>query len=137
MLSASSLLGTKFDVKAAALDGLAMRQEAHAQNLANVDTPGYRRKTVDFESTLQEMVNAGRSRSFGSGVGDAARGAEMPTFRMVDAGGEPWTNGAAPHNRARETSEAIEDSIRFRVLSQATGKSITELKGVISEMGRA
>lgn len=42
-----------------ALDGMMKRNEAIANNIANVNTPGYKREYVDFESVLQnktEMV---------------------------------------------------------------------------------
>ena len=38
------------------LSGLALRREAIAQNIANIDTPGYRRKTVNFESELRRST---------------------------------------------------------------------------------
>lgn len=37
-----------------ALHGAAVRQAAIAENLANVNTPGYRRKDADFHGVLQE-----------------------------------------------------------------------------------
>lgn len=44
----------------AALDGLTRRQEAVASNIANVDTVGYRRKSVTFESALKDSIAAAR-----------------------------------------------------------------------------
>ncbi len=44
----------------AALDGLTRRQEAVASNIANVDTVGYRRKSVTFESALKDRIAAAR-----------------------------------------------------------------------------
>lgn len=41
----------------AGLDAMALRQKAIADNTANAQTPGYRRKVVDFENKLQEAVN--------------------------------------------------------------------------------
>jgi flagellar basal-body rod protein FlgB len=38
------------------LDAGAMRGRAIAENLANVDTPGYQRKEVDFEEQLQKAL---------------------------------------------------------------------------------
>lgn len=38
------------------LDAWAMRQRAHAQNIANAETPGYHRVVVDFESKLREAL---------------------------------------------------------------------------------
>ena len=43
-----------------ALSGAARRQSAIAANLANVNTPGYRRQDVDFHSELQHAFAAGR-----------------------------------------------------------------------------
>ena len=42
-----------------ALSGAALRQEALAENLANVNTPGYRRRDVDFQSALRSAMEGG------------------------------------------------------------------------------
>lgn len=42
-----------------ALSGAALRQEAIATNLANVNTPGYRRQDVNFADALQRAFSAG------------------------------------------------------------------------------
>jgi flagellar basal-body rod protein FlgB len=42
-----------------ALSGASLRQTAIAQNIANVNTPGYRRQEVDFESALQAAWDKG------------------------------------------------------------------------------
>ncbi|GAB4326145.1 MAG: flagellar basal body rod protein FlgB [Dehalococcoidia bacterium] len=38
------------------LDGLARRREAVADNIANIDTPGYRRREVNFEVELRRAM---------------------------------------------------------------------------------
>ena len=43
-----------------AIHGSGLRHEALAENLANVNTPGYRRQDVDFHSALQAAMPAGR-----------------------------------------------------------------------------
>jgi len=40
-----------------ALNGLARQGEMVGQNLANVDTPGYKAQNVDFKSALKRAVN--------------------------------------------------------------------------------
>ncbi|ADL13154.1 flagellar basal body rod protein FlgB [Acetohalobium arabaticum] len=40
-----------------ALDGLQQRQEAISNNIANVDTPDYKRKDVNFKSELKTALN--------------------------------------------------------------------------------
>jgi flagellar basal-body rod protein FlgB len=44
---------------ARALTGSSMRQQAIAQNIANVNTPGYRRQDVDFQSALHAAWDQG------------------------------------------------------------------------------
>ena len=39
-----------------AMDGLLERQRAIGANIANVETPGYQRKEVAFESQLSEII---------------------------------------------------------------------------------
>ena len=38
------------------LDAQAMRQRAHTQNIANAETPGYKRVAVDFEDQLKSVL---------------------------------------------------------------------------------
>ena len=60
------------EVLAASMRGLGLRQQAIAQNVANADTPGYRRVDVQFESALASAL----------GQGDAA--AALPDPRLDD-----------------------------------------------------
>lgn len=46
-----------------ALDGLSQRHKAIASNLANVDTPGYRRRDVSFEGALEKAMQATESQT--------------------------------------------------------------------------
>jgi flagellar basal-body rod protein FlgB len=41
-----------------ALDAQATRQRAHVQNIANAETPGYKRVAVDFEEQLKSVLSA-------------------------------------------------------------------------------
>ncbi|QIG42470.1 flagellar biosynthesis protein FlgB [Nocardioides anomalus] len=51
--------GSVLNVLATALDGLTTRSEVIADNIANVDTPGFRASTVEFESSLRDAVAKG------------------------------------------------------------------------------
>ena len=42
-----------------ALNGLSMRQQAIADNVANLNTPGYKAAKVSFESELQRQLQTG------------------------------------------------------------------------------
>ena len=47
----------------AALRGLSLRQRTIADNIANVETPGFLAGRVDFETSLREATAAGRPTS--------------------------------------------------------------------------
>jgi flagellar basal-body rod protein FlgB len=47
------------DLLEAGLRGTSLRQSAIANNLANIDTPGYRRQDVQFENVLAKAMESG------------------------------------------------------------------------------
>jgi flagellar basal-body rod protein FlgB len=47
------------DLLSTALNAYSLRQKAIASNVANVDTPGYKRLEVPFEEQLQKAQNSG------------------------------------------------------------------------------
>lgn len=53
-----------------AADGAWARNEAIANNIANVDTPGYKRQDVSFETELQHALKASRYKSLDEKVSD-------------------------------------------------------------------
>jgi flagellar basal-body rod protein FlgB len=48
-----------------ALSGSALRQQAIASNIANVNTPGYRRQDVDFQTALHQAWDQGETKAEG------------------------------------------------------------------------
>jgi flagellar basal-body rod protein FlgB len=56
----SSLDGTQAILEAA-MRGAWQRQSLLTNNMANVDTPGYQREELDFQSTLQGALAGGES----------------------------------------------------------------------------
>ena len=59
-----------------AIQGSALRQQALAENIANVNTPGYKRQDVDFHSALQAAMPMGSdavaATPFATAVDDSA-----------------------------------------------------------------
>lgn len=51
------------DVMGKALDGLSKRHQAIAGNLANVDTPNYKRREVAFEGMLSRAIQAQKNKN--------------------------------------------------------------------------
>lgn len=101
-----------------ALRGLAARQRVHAQNVANLETPGYTARRVDFESALRRAVAAGRP--------------ELTTTSVTRT-----TDPAAPNGNNvqidQETLALSETGLRYQLLSQAmTGR----FNGLRTAIGR-
>ncbi|KPP96465.1 MAG: flagellar basal-body rod protein FlgB [Bacteroidetes bacterium HLUCCA01] len=46
-----------------AMDAMSLRQRITAANVANADTPGYRRHQVDFEEELRRVQESGNTRA--------------------------------------------------------------------------
>lgn len=101
-----------------AIDGLSLRQQAIAGNLANAQTPGYRAKEVDFEQSLNQALTVG---DIGAAGGPAVTTSTAPT----DADGNN-VNASNEIVGLQETTlryQAMVDSLntKFRMLRGAMG----------------
>ena len=54
-----SLLDGKISVLARAMDATALRHKVTAANMANINTPNFRAKELDFESTFRAALRQG------------------------------------------------------------------------------
>lgn len=88
-----------------ALDGLAARQQAIAQNIANVNTPGYRAKVVSFESALSQSVANGNG---------SAQPVEFDSSNPVNVNG----NNVSLDN---ETLNNVSTVLRYQFAARAVG----------------
>jgi flagellar basal-body rod protein FlgB len=60
-----------------AIQGAAMRQTALSQNVANANTPGYRRVDVDFHAALRDAMERGRGEIEGVQFSQSVDGAAV------------------------------------------------------------
>ncbi|PFG30612.1 flagellar basal body rod protein FlgB [Paramicrobacterium agarici] len=86
-----------------ALDGLSMRQRAIADNIANINTPGYHAKRVQFEEELAASVADGNG-SVTASVGESL---------------EPTRLDGNNVNLDTETLSNIDTVLRYQFASQA------------------
>jgi flagellar basal-body rod protein FlgB len=101
-----------------ALDGVSLRQNTIADNIANVDTPGFRAKSVDFESSLRDAVAGGEITDTSSG---SLRVEATPTDTPV---------GANDNNvdLRKETLAAVQSQYQYQVLTRAVNDRFTILR---------
>jgi len=120
-----------------ALNGLSLREQAIAHNVANVDTPGYKAVDVSFEAQLQ--------RALGEQAGDG------PTLARTDARhlAAPQGETAAEAQTVRrynttlrndgnnvdidlEMTQLAETTLRYNALTLLASKKLSLIKNVIT-----
>lgn len=101
-----------------ALDTAALRQRVMARNIANVETPGYRRQVVTFEERLRDALRS--------------RGPELPAPQVT----EDLTPGRADGNNVRvdeEMAALSENALRYDALVECLTLRSAQLSTVITE----
>jgi flagellar basal-body rod protein FlgB len=116
-----------------ALDGLALQQEIIGHNLANVDTPGYRAQSLDFQSALRRAL----SRSQGLEL-QATHPAHLAAASRADeprvslrAGGSLRADGNNVDIEV-ELSQMAETGIAYQAITQLVSKKFLLLKNIVS-----
>lgn len=89
-----------------AIQGAGLRQQSLAANLANVNTPGYRRQDVDFHTALQAAMPAGR---------DAV--ASMPIAATVDDAAPMRADGNSV-DVDHESANLAQNALEYEALAQ-------------------
>jgi flagellar basal-body rod protein FlgB len=120
-------------IKAAklALDGLSKRQQLISNNIANIDTPGYRAQEVSFESAIQRAIkNNGQVQLAVSKPGHMALSGSHPIYQTKD---RPGGTARADENNVDidvELSEMTETGIQYQAVSQEISKKLALLKTI-------
>lgn len=119
------LFDVTFQTLDLALGAAGKRQEVLANNLANVNTPGYKRLEVDFDGMLAKAVDAART-------GDrSALEALRPGVSTDDAVAVRADGNSVDVDQ--EMAFLAENNIRYNALVQLTQKKLEGLKYVISD----
>jgi flagellar basal-body rod protein FlgB len=103
-----------------ALHGLAVRQRSITDNLANLETPNYLAKRVDFESSLQQAI----------GGGDPSK-TNVATSRSMDATGINGNNV----NLDDETILASDTALRYELTVEALNAKYRLMRVAIRGQG--
>lgn len=113
-----------------AADASWLRNEAISNNIANVDTPGYKRQDVEFESVLKEALGLSRYKSMDAKVAD---------LKIDRLNGRPYTDYAGFAYRIdgnnvdidNENVYLAENQLRYQGLLTAIGQEFNNLKTVM------
>ena len=98
----------------AALDGLAQRQRVTADNIANINTPGFLAGRVDFESSLRGAIAGGENPASANAV--------------VARSLEPTNVNGNNVNLDSETLNATETGLRYQLALNALDGKYSQLR---------
>lgn len=111
-----------------ALDGLASRQRTIADNLANIDTPGFRASYVDFESVLRGAVGSGGGSSEATAAGLAG------ATPAVGASDTPVGANGNNVDLRKETLSAMQSQFQYQMVSRAVSDRFELVRTVAGAM---
>jgi flagellar basal-body rod protein FlgB len=119
--------GDAFIATSRALDASALRHQIIANNLANINTPGYKRQDVTFESQLSRALD---ERKEGGKTGENPVDSVQPAV-ITQNTTSMRQDGNNVDMEAENVNAAI-NTLRFEALSQMVGGYFGGLKSVIS-----
>ncbi|WP_426242304.1 flagellar basal body rod protein FlgB [Nocardioides sp. LHG3406-4] len=102
-----------------ALDGVSLRQNVIADNIANVDTPGFRASSVDFETSLRSAIATGDIET------SQTTATEMPTDTPIGANGNNV-------DLRKETLAAMQSQFQYQMMSRAVSDRHNLLRASLS-----
>ncbi|MBP3603945.1 MAG: flagellar basal body rod protein FlgB [Lachnospiraceae bacterium] len=113
-----------------AADASWMRNEVIANNIANVDTPGYKRQDVDFETQLRHALGNTRYKSVDARVA-AATSAELTARVYTDSAGFSYRLDGNNVDIDTESTELAANQIKYNGLISSVNAEFANLKMVI------
>ncbi len=116
-----------------ALDVYSIRQKAISSNIANVSTPGYRRKEVAFEELLQTQMNKrlnGKTTDPRHTPLGRIRAREIQPVITEDRSGA-LPNGVNNVDIDKEIIEQVKNEIRFSYATRLAGRNLNALRASI------
>lgn len=110
------------------LDATWLRNEAISQNIANIDTPGYKRKKVSFEEYLSSAMD---EKGF-----DKKNGGSVDDIEIKVTEDNKYLSYRLDENNVdidNEMASLAKNNIQYNTLIQRMNASFRNLKSAISE----
>ena len=117
-----------------ALDLSTRRHQLISANIANVDTPGYRTKDIDFAGALKQASETADSQTLGSLLG--LGGASSPFNnepKVIEPEGLAVRNDGNNVNGDREMANLAENSLQYTLATQLLGREFSLIRSAIRE----
>lgn len=123
-----------------ALDGVAARQRVTAHNIANANTPGYKRYILSFEASLKEALEGKSSRRI---EGRTTHPRHIPIGSAPKRPEDAWTirrdtttamrNDGNNVDIEAELVQSIKDQVYYQALAEMVSRRFAMLRSAITE----
>lgn len=120
------LFGNTIPMAQKSLDFLWKQQEVLAMNIANVDTPGYKRKTVTFEDEYRRRLQAASQTKNTSTIRQAIDEADCLVYSRDDSGRVDENNV----NADVENTKIARSTLHYQYLLQSVSNDIKRYQSV-------
>jgi flagellar basal-body rod protein FlgB len=113
-----------------AADASWMRNEVISNNIANVDTPGYKRQDVDFETQLRQALRSTQFKSVDARV-SAINTTELNPSVYTDSSGYSYRLDGNNVDIDTENVELAANQIKYEGLISSVNQEFSNLKLVM------
>ena len=110
-----------------AADASWMRQEAISNNIANVNTPGYKRQDVAFEDSLQEAISNSRYRSTDEKVANLSK-ADLRIRSYTDSSGFSYRLDGNNVDIDTENAALARNQLKYNALVDSINHEFSMIK---------
>lgn len=115
-----------------AADASWMRENVITNNIANIDTPGYKRPDVDFESVLQKALGKTKYSSLDKKVRELNQDlGKLTTTSYTDAANYSYRLDRNNVDENTENAELASESLRYQLLTTAITNNFSRMQTVL------
>ena len=115
-----------------AADASWMRENVITNNIANIDTPGYKRQDVDFESVLQKALGKRKYSSLDKKVRELNKDlGKLTTTSYTDAANYSHQLDRNNVDENTENAELASESLRYQLLTTAITNNFSRMQTVL------
>ena len=112
-----------------AADASALRNKAIANNMANIDTPGYKRQDVSFAAELEEALRHSRFESLDDKV-DSLRLERLRGRQYTDSEGYSYRLDGNNVDIETESAELAKNNLLYNGLTQSINAEFQNIRAV-------
>lgn len=115
-----------------AADASWIRENVITNNIANIDTPGYKRQDVDFESVLQKALGKTKYSSLDKKVRELNQDlGKLTTTSYTDAANYSYRLDRNNVDENTENAELASESLRYQLLTTAITNNFSRMQTVL------